>query len=459
MKNRTRTYNATLRITRSQERSPWRRYLLLVPLLFATIAFSPVARAVDPPPDGGYANENTAEGDFALFSLATGSDNTAIGNGALFRDTTGSFNTAGGASALESNTTGSSNTATGYESLFSNTTGIDNTANGVFALFDNTTGSYNTATGDGAMEFNSTGSSNTATGFNALYFNTTGYNNTVTGVQALYNNTTGNQNTAEGFGALSSNTTGVNNTSEGLQSLYSNTTGFSNTAVGLTALFSNTTGSSNIALGSGAGSNLTTGSNNIDIGNAGVAGESGNIRIGTSGTQTATFVAGIRGVVIAGAQPVGVNTSGQLGVRASSARFKDNIQPMDKASEAIFSLQPVTFRYKKGLDAEGVPQFGLVAEEVAKTAPELVMTDEQGKPFTVRYEEVNAMLLNEFLKEHRTVQEEKTTIEQLQRGMAHQEMEIATLKETLKAQAVLMQKVSDSLALNRPAPPVALNSK
>ena len=459
MRNRTRTYNATLRITRSQERSPWRRYLLLVPLLFATIAFSPVARAVDPPPDGGYANENTAEGDFALFSLATGSDNTAIGNGALFRDTTGSFNTAGGASALESNTTGSSNTATGYESLFSNTTGIDNTANGVFALFDNTTGSYNTATGGGAMEFNSTGSSNTATGFNALYFNTTGYNNTVTGVQALYNNTTGNQNTAEGFGALSSNTTGVNNTSEGLQSLYSNTTGFSNTAVGLTALFSNTTGSSNIALGSGAGSNLTTGSNNIDIGNAGVAGESGNIRIGTSGTQTATFVAGIRGVVIAGAQPVGVNTSGQLGVRASSARFKENIQPMDKASEAIFSLQPVTFRYKKGLDAEGVPQFGLVAEEVAKTAPELVMTDEQGKPFTVRYEEVNAMLLNEFLKEHRTVQEEKTTIEQLQRGMAHQEMEIATLKETLKAQAVLMQKVSDSLALNRPAPPVALNSK
>src|SRR5438552_4188630 len=419
MKNRTRTYNATLRITRSQERSPWRRYLLLVPLLFATIAFSPVARAVDPPPDGGYANENTAEGDFALFSLATGSDNTAIGNGALFRDTTGSFNTAGGASALESNTAGSYNPATGYESLFSNTTGIDNTANGVFALFDNTTGSYNTATGDGAMEFNSTGSSNTATGFNALYFHTTGYNNTVTGVQALYNNTTGNQNTAEGFGALSSNTTGVNNTSEGLQSLYSNTTGFSNTAVGLTALFSNTTGSSNIALGSGAGSNLTTGSNNIDIGNAGVAGESGNIRIGTSGTQTATFVAGIRGVVIAGAQPVGVNTSGQLGVRASSARFKDNIQPMDKASEAIFSLQPLT----------------------------------------VRYEEVNAMLLNEFLKEHRTVQEEKTTIEQLQRGMAHQEMEIATLKETLKAQAVLMQKVSDSLALNRPAPPVALNSK
>jgi len=459
MKNRTRTYNATLRITRSQERSLWRRYLLLVPLLFATIAFSPVARAVDPPPDGGYANENTAEGDFALFSLATGSDNTAIGNGALFRDTTGSFNTAGGASALESNTTGSSNTATGYESLFSNTTGIDNTANGVFALFDNTTGSYNTATGDGAMEFNSTGSSNTATGFNALYFNTTGYNNTVTGVQALYNNTTGNQNTAEGFGALSSNTTGVSNTSEGLQSLYSNTTGFSNTAVGLTALFSNTTGSSNIALGSGAGSNLTTGSNNIDVGNAGVAGESGNIRIGTSGTQTATFIAGIRGVVIAGAQPVGVNTSGQLGVRASSARFKENIQPMDKASEAIFSLQPVTFRYKKGLDAEGVPQFGLVAEEVAKTAPELVMTDEQGKPFTVRYEEVNAMLLNEFLKEHRTVQEEKTTIEQLQRGMAHQQMEIATLKETLKAQAVLMQKVSDSLALNRPAPPVALNSK
>jgi uncharacterized coiled-coil protein SlyX len=442
MKHRTRTYNATLRITRSQERSPWRRYFLLVPLLFAWFGFSSIMRAVDPPPDGGYANENTAEGDFALFSLAIGSDNTAIGNGALFRDTTGSFNTAGGASALESNTTGNANTATGYQSLFSNTTG-----------------SYNTAAGNGALEFNSTGSSNTATGFNALYFNTTGYNNTVTGVQALYNNTTGNQNTADGFGALSSNTTGVNNTSEGLQSLYSNTTGFNNTGVGLTALFSNTTGSSNIALGSGAGSNLTTGSNNINIGNAGVAGESGKIRIGASGTQTATFIAGIHGVAVAGGQAVAVNASGQVGIRASSARFKEAIKPMDNASEAILALQPVVFRYKKELDAEGVPQFGLVAEQVAKVNPDLVARDDQGKPFTVRYDEVNAMLLNEFLKEHRTVQEQNTTIEQLQRDMAHQEMEIATLKETLKAQAMLMQKVSDSLALNRPAPPMALNSK
>src|SRR5438874_10676579 len=151
MRNRTRTYNATLRITRSQERSPWRRYLLLVPLLFATIAFSPVARAVDPPPDGGYANENTAEGDFALFSLATGSDNTAIGNGALFRDTTGSFNTAGCASALESNITASSNTATGEESLVSNTTGIHNTANGDFELVDTATHRTNTATDAGAV--------------------------------------------------------------------------------------------------------------------------------------------------------------------------------------------------------------------------------------------------------------------------------------------------------------------
>src|SRR5204862_7797623 len=166
------------------------------------------------------------------------------------------------------------------------------------------------------------------------------------------------------------------------------------------------------------GSNLTTGSNNIDIGNAGVAGESGNIRIGTSGTQTATFVAGIRGVVIAGAQPVGVNTSGQLGVRASSARFKENIKPMDKASEAILLLQPVTFRYKKEFDPRGAAQFGLVAEEVAKVNPDLVARDDQGKPFTVRYDEVNAMLLNEFLKEHKAFLEEQRTVEELKKQVA-----------------------------------------
>jgi trimeric autotransporter adhesin len=432
------------------------RGFLLVPLVFAWLAFSPIMRAVDPPPDGGYANENTAEGDFALFSLSIGSDNTAIGNGALFRNTTGSFNTASGASALESNTTGSANTANGYESLFSNTTGIDNTASGVFALFDNTTGTYNTATGNLALYSNTSGGANTATGYQALNLNTTGADNTANGIDALQSNTTGNYNTANGSSALAFNSTGYSNTATGLQALAFNATGNNNTAEGQNALIGNTSGSNNIALGSGAGSSLTTGNNNIDIGNGGVAGESNTTRIGTSGTQTATFIAGIRGVAVAGGQPVAVNANGQLGIRASSARFKEAIKAMDKASEAILSLQPVTFRYKKELDPEGVPQFGLVAEQVAKVNPDLVARDDQGKPFTVRYDEVNAMLLNEFLKEHRKV-------ETLERKMAQQQEEFRSvtsqLRSALKEQAAQIQKVSDQILMTRPSPRLAVNNQ
>jgi hypothetical protein len=295
----------------------------------------------------------------------------------------------------------------------------------------------------------------------------------VSGVQALYNNSTGNQNTANGYGALSSNTTGVNNTGDGLEALYNNSTGGNNTAVGLTALLSNTTGSSNTALGLGAGSNLTTGSNNIDIGNAGVAAESNSIRVGTTGTQTATFIAGIRGVAVAGGQPVAVNANGQLGIRASSARFKENIKPMDKASEAILSLQPVVFRYKKEIDPNGAPQFGLIAEEVAKVDPDLVARDDEGKPFTVRYDEVDAMLLNEFLKEHRKVeeqdhklQEQEATIAQLKAAAAKQEavnaeqrkgMEIVTAH--LKEQDAKIQKASDKVELSKPAPRTVDNNQ
>ena len=173
--------------------------------------------------------------------------------------------------------------------------------------------------------------------------------------------------------------------------------------------------------------NLLNDSNNIDIGNAGVAGDAGVIRIGMVNIQTATFLAGVRGVAIAGGMPVGVSASGQLGVRSSSARFKEAIKPMDKASEAIFSLQPVTFRYKKALDPEALPQFGLVAEQVAKVDPDLVARDAAGKPYTVRYEEVNAMLLNEFLKEHRKVEEQATKGQE-------QDVIIAELKLTKQEQ-------------------------
>ena len=413
---------------------PLRRDLLIplatLALAFTLFALSPKARAVTPAPDGGYPNFNTAEGDNALFNLTTGFGNTAIGFEALYSNATSGSNTAIGAYALYANTTGSNNTANGFGALGDNTTGFDNTANGHNALSGNTSGSENTADGDAALNYNQTGGSNTATGASALYDNQTGNNNTANGVNALENNNADN------------------NTANGADALLSNTTGSSNTAEGFEALYSNTTGSNNIALGSLAGGNLTTGSNNIDIGNAGVAAESNTTRIGTSGTQTATFIAGIRGVAVAGGQPVGVSASGQLGIRASAARFKENIKPMDKASEALLLLQPVTFRYQKELDPKGAAQFGLVAEQVAKISPDLVVRDDHGKPFTVRYDEVNAMLLNEFLKEHRTVQEQKVITGQLQAAVLQQQKEI-------KALAASLQKVSNQLELTKPAPRLA----
>jgi hypothetical protein len=190
-------------------------------------------------------------------------------------------------------------------------------------------------------------------------------------------------------------------------------------------------------LGDSAGTNLTTGNNNIDIGNLGVAGEAKTIRIGTQGTQRQAFIAGISATAVSG-RAVMISSTGQLGVAPSSARFKDEIKPMDRASEAIYALKPVTFRYKKEIDAERTPEFGLVAEEVEKVNSDLVARDEQGKPYTVRYEAVNAMLLNEFLKEHRK-------FEQLEKQVA--------------ALTAGLQKVSAQLELNKPAPQTVLNDQ
>ena len=377
-----------------------RRGLFLIPLVLtlAGLALAPAARALRPPPDGGYPNETTAEGNGALFSLTTGFGNTALGFNALHSDTEGSFNTATGRNALRDNSTGFHNTATGGA-----------------ALLLNTDGEGNTATGRAAMANSTTGSQNTATGWQAL-FNNTGDANTVNGAFALYSNTTG------GF----------------------------NTANGEEALYSNTTGGSNIALGSFAGGDLTTGDFNVDIGNVGVAAESNTIRIGTSGEQTKTFIAGINGAAVAGAA-VKVNANGQLGVAPSSERFKVEIKPMDKASEAILALKPVTFRYKKEVDPNGIPQFGFVAEQVAKVNPALVDRDVQGKIYTVRYEAVNAMLLNEFLKEHRNVQ-------QLEAIVAQQQKEIKALTANLKEQASQIQKVSAQLEVSKPAPQMVINN-
>ena len=423
----------TLQLKKSIDHSILRRAFLLLALALACVL--PAARAVTPAPDGGYSNNNTAEGTDALFSLTSGSYNTANGAMALHSLTSGNYNTGIGAGALFSNTTGTSNTANGAAALASNTTGGGNTADGSGALAHNTSGNGNTANGTGALGFNTIGSQNTANGDGALFKNTNGGFNTANGDAALYNNTTGARNTANGDAALQSNTTGGNNTAEGFQ-----------------AIFHNTTGSSNIAVGSTAGTNLTTGSNNIDIGNKGVAAEANTIRIGTVGTQTKAFIAGIHGATASGGAAVFVNASGELGTLTSSARFKDEIKPMDKASEAVLALKPVTFRYKREFDPDAIPQFGLVAEQVQKVNPDLVVRDGQGKPYTVRYEAVNAMLLNEFLKEHRKVQ-------QLEANALEQQKEIEALAATVKQQASQIQKVSAKIELSKAAPQTVVNNQ
>jgi hypothetical protein len=248
--------------------------------------------------------------------------------------------------------------------------------------------------------------------------------NTTEGTNALFSLTTGVWNTANGFEALKNDTTGSINTATGFSALLRNLSGAANTAIGSRALINNVTGSNNIAVGANTGSNITTGSSNIDIGNPGSAADTGIIRIGIQNTQMSTFIAGISGTALEGPE-VRVSPGGKLGVIGSSARFKDEIKPMADASKAILALNPVTFRYKEGIDAARTPQFGLVAEDVEKVNPDLVIRDRDGKPFTVRYEAVNAMLLNEFLKEHRKVQE-------LELNAARQQKQIEALTAGLQ---------------------------
>src|SRR5947208_7528744 len=251
---------------------------------------------------------------------------------------------------------------------------------------------------------------------------------------------------------------GNNNTAMGNGALFFNTNGNSNTCLGFNAL-NNTTGNSNIALGDSAGTNLTTGSNKNDIGNKGKAGESNYIRIGTKGTHTHTLIAGISGATVAGGVGVIIDANGHLGTVVSSERFKDEVKPMDKASEAILGLQPVTFRYKKELDPKGIPQFGLVAEEVEKVNPALVARDDQGKPYSVRYEAVNAMLLNEFLKEHRKAEEQATKIETQDCRMQELKSTVEQLQSALKEQAAKIQKVSAQVEMSKPVMQTIANNQ
>ena len=407
---------------------------ILLILSLVCIGLLPNVQAVSPPPDGGYPGGNTAEGQDALLSLTTGTFNTAIGFLSLKSNKTGAFNTAIGAGALFVNTA-DENTAIGAGALLSNTSGAPNTAIGESALFANTTGNANTATGANALVNNVNGDANTANGDRALASNTTGNFNAAIGASALLNNTIGGRNTAIGRSALSLTTTGSFNTANGYQ-----------------ALFNNTTGNFNIALGSSAGASLTTGDSNIDIGNVGFPGESATIRIG--GPQTKTFIAGIRGVTVVSGVPVVIDAAGQLGTIASSKRFKKEIQPMEKASEAILALKPVTFHYKS--DATDTPQFGLIAEEVAAVNPDLVVRDKKGEIYTVRYDAVNAMLLNEFLKAHRKAQQQEATITQLKKDFG---ATIAQLTARLDEQATQIQKVRVQMEASKAAPQTVANSQ
>jgi endosialidase-like protein len=369
----------------------------IILMLLTCFALFQRAEAVTPPPDGGYPGGNTAEGHSALFGLSTGFYNTAVGFFSLSSNAANSFNTALGAGTLFANTA-DNNTATGAAALLSNTTGLSNTATGAFALFTNTIGIFNTASG----------------------------------AFALSNNTIGAENTANGYRALSGNATGVGNTACGSQALVQ------------------TTGNNNIALGAHAGFNISTGSNNIHIGNVGAGNESGTVRIGDN-DQTRTFIAGINGVNQGSPTAVFINTfTGQIGTTppASSRRYKKEIKPMDTASEAVLALKPVSFHYKS--DNTKAPQFGLIAEDVADVNPDLVVRDENGEIYTVRYDAVNAMLLNEFLKEHRKNEEREKTIAELKSGMA-------ALIATVKDQAAQIQQVSAQLEASKPAPQVVAN--
>ena len=374
------------------------RLIITILPLFCLSAAGPKAQAVVPPPDGGYPNFTTAEGTNALKNLTTGAANTAAGWFSLFTNSTASFNTAVGAGTLLSNNA-NENTAVGAAALLFNTTGDFNTAVGATALLNSVDGSQNTAIGAFALQSNTGGDLNTANGSGALDHNTTGDENTALGVAALQDNIDGNNNTAAGSAALAANTSGS-----------------SNTAVGRAALANNTTGTNNVALGPGAGLAVATASNVICIG-ANINGEDAN---------GSCYIGSIFGSTSSGGGAVFINASGKLGTTTCSQRFKDDIKPMQQASQALFALKPVSFHYKKEIDPARTSQFGLVAEDVEKVNPDLVVRDKEGKAYSVRYDQVNAMLLNEFLKEHRKVEKLEATVadlaEQLQKITAQVQM-------------------------------------
>jgi hypothetical protein len=338
------------------------------------------------------------------------------------------------------------------DALLSNTTASENTAIGAFSLQNNTTGGTpggsgmteigpNTAIGAQALFDNTTGGANTALGFQALGAISTAGQSTAVGFKALANSSTAS-NDAFGYKALASNTTGGENTACGANALFSSTTGGGNTALGNFALLNNTTGITNTAVGFNAGFGITTADNVIVIG-TNVAGQN---------VDHSCFIGEIFGQTSSNGSPVFINSAGRLGTATSSRRFKEAIKPMEQASETLFSLKPVTFRYKQEIDPAGTSQFGLVAEDVEKVDPALVVRDKENKPYSVRYDQVNAMLLNEFLKEHRKVEKQQTIIAELKSILAtlSTNFEVTATKQQKEIQALTagLQKVSAQVGMN-----------
>jgi Chaperone of endosialidase len=420
--------------------------LFAVAFLLACFWFLDPAQAVITDPQDWFQNGTTGVGQNALLNLREGQFNTGVGIVSLLNLLDGSYNTGVGAATLAFNT-GDNNTAVGTAALLSNTTGEDNTANGFSALGRNLEGNWNTAMGSQALLFN-TGDDNTATGFQALFSNTDGSWNTAVGSQALTDNT-GFDNTAVGFEALSANTDGSSNTAIGRNSMVNTTHATFNTAIGRDSLLLNTIGGGNSAIGYGALSSSTTGSNNTALGyfaGSSVTDANNVICIGSLGANVSdsTWIENVWDVTpqSGNTAPVVVSDGGQLGVMASSERFKKDIANMDEASEMILSLRPVMFHYKS--DAKETPQFGLIAEEVAKVNPALVLPDKDGKPFTVRYDAVNAMLLNEFLKEHRKVEKLEAALSAVNQRLLEQDAEIRKVRAEIELSKSAPQTVANN---------------
>jgi trimeric autotransporter adhesin len=422
----------------------WKNYLkrstpllCLIALVVGCFGLLPAARAVSPAPDGCYPGFTTAEGCNALHSLTTGAGNTGLGWDSLASNTNGSYNTGVGAGTLVLNNADS------------------NTAVGAAALLLNTTGTENTATGTDALVHNDNGGFNTAVGAFALFNNIGGSVNTAVGRHALFTNNTGNSNVAVGVSALEANTSGFENAALGGAALLSNMGGHDNIAVGQAALSNNTSGNNNIGIGFFGGLAVTTSSNVIAIGTQG------------QDMSNSCFIGQIFGATVPGASNVVIDANNRLGTLTSSKRFKEDIKPMDKASEALYALEPVSFHYKKEIDPVHTSQLGLVAESVDKVNPDLVVRDKEGKPYSVRYDQVNAMLLNEFLKEHRKVEEQQAAITQLKFVVAQQQREFQAaiaeqrkeMQAHLKQQDTEIQRVTDEVGLSKPAPHIVAGNQ